>query len=149
MLPFVSRPVSSLFPNPQTPDYKYKTMENAIATDTDLSTPYPPTSRETVQLLTTPGPTRVTIVGRNVPVETPARVGSGNNRGGVSGDGGKKGRRLAVLTVHAVGHNHRTCFGALERELYRDEELGGGEGGVVFYHVDIPGHEEEQRDDVE
>lgn len=102
-----------------------------------------------MQLLTTPGPTRVTIVGRNSSVETQARVDSGKGRRGVSGDGGKKERRLAVLTVHAAGHNHRTCFGALERELYRDEELGGGEGSVVFYHVDIPGHEEEQRNNVE
>ncbi|CAN0162926.1 unnamed protein product, partial [Ectocarpus sp. 8 AP-2014] len=39
------------------------------------------------------------------------------------------------------------CLGGLEREVAKDEELGAG--GVVFYHVDTPGHEEEQAKDVE
>ncbi|CAN0043781.1 unnamed protein product [Scytosiphon promiscuus] len=94
--------------------------------------PFPrlPPPRETVHVLTTPGPTRVTIVG---------------HRGGAAGSatGGDGGARwLSVLTLHAAGHNHRTCMGALEREVAKDEELGG----VVFYHVDTPGHEEEAQD---
>ncbi|CAN0376370.1 unnamed protein product, partial [Ectocarpus fasciculatus] len=109
----------------------------------------PPPPRETVNVLTTPGPTRVTIVGD--------RGGGGGNGGGTSanvggaGEGGGSSsssrKRLAVLTLHAAGHNHRTCLGGLEREVAKDAELGAG--GVVFYHVDTPGHEEEQAKDVE
>ena len=96
--------------------------------------------RETLKLLTTPGPTRVTIVGNS---------GRKNASEGVPGEGGAGGgggrARLAILTLHAAGHNYRTCFDALEREFEKDEELEG----VVFYHVDVPGHEEEERDDIE
>lgn len=98
-----------------------------------------PPPRETVHVLTTPGPTRVTIVGD--------RGGGGPAGGGPDGGEGTRPRpRLSVLTLHAAGHNHRTCLGALEREVANDVELGGGGGGgtgVVFYHVDTPGHEEE------
>ncbi len=83
-----------------------------------------PPPRETVHVLTTPGPTRVTIVG---------------DRGTRGGAGGGTKNRMPVLTLHAVGHNHRTCLGALEREVAKDEDLSG----VVFYHVDTPGHQEE------
>lgn len=111
----------------------------AVTAGADASTPRLPPPRETVHLLTTPGPTRVTIVGDR---------GGGTETGTGTGTGRGTGPRLAVLTLHAAGHNHRTCLGALEREVANDEELGGGgrEGGgrgVVFYHVDTPGHEEE------
>lgn len=52
--------------------------------------------------------------------------------------GGK--RVVSILTLHAAGHNHGTCLGALEREVFRDEDLADD---IVLYHVDIPGHEEE------
>ena len=105
----------------------------------DATPPRLPPPRETVHVLTTPGPTRVTIVGD--------RGGSGGSAatGGGGAVGAGAGPGLSVLTLHAAGHNHRTCLGALEREVARDEELGGvgGGRGVVFYHVDTPGHEEE------
>lgn len=55
--------------------------------------------------------------------------------------GSKRRKRLLVLTLHAAGHNHRTCFDALERELVSDTDLGDGD--TVIYHVDTPGHDEE------
>ncbi|CAM9931799.1 unnamed protein product [Ectocarpus sp. 6 AP-2014] len=106
----------------------------------------PPPPRETVSVLTTPGPTRVTIVGDRGGGRS--HGGTGAKVGGAGEGGGSGGRkRLAVLTLHAAGHNHRTCLGGLEREVAKDEELGAG--GVVLYHVDTPGHEEEQAKDVE
>ncbi|CAM9991491.1 unnamed protein product [Hapterophycus canaliculatus] len=107
----------------------------AAAAAADAS-PRPPPPRETVYVLTTPGPTRVTIVGHR------GRA-SGSATGGDGAPPGAGGARwLSVLTLHAAGHNHRTCLGALEREVAKDQELRG----VVFYHVDTPGHEEEAKD---
>lgn len=107
-----------------------------------------PPPRETVYVLTTPGPTRVTIVGDRGKTSSNANGDGGNEEAGGGGGGGGRGtsagaRRISVLTLHAAGHNYRTCFAGLEREVAEDEDLGVGRGGVVFYHVDTPGHEEE------
>ncbi|CAM9847557.1 unnamed protein product, partial [Discosporangium mesarthrocarpum] len=81
-----------------------------------------PPHRETLFIPSSPGPTRVTVVG---------------NRGapGV----------VSIVTMHGVGHNHRTGFGRLSRLLAEGGDLGEGQGkgGVVLYHVDTPGHEED------
>ena len=55
--------------------------------------------------------------------------------------GANKDRRrvIPILTLHAAGHNHLTCLGALERAVVQDMDL---RDEVVFYHVDTPGHEE-------
>lgn len=107
----------------------------------------PPPPRETVYVLTTPGPTRVIIVGdRGVAGDEAGSCADVGDGVAVGGQSGVRARRVSVVTLHAAGHNHRTCFGALERAVAKDEELGGGgagAGGVVFYHVDAPGHEEE------
>lgn len=98
-----------------------------------------PPPRETVHVITLPGPTRVTVVGDRGHVEPDGASDSRATDGGPYAGG--KGKRVPILTLHAAGHNHRTCFDALEREVAKDPELGGGD--VVFYHVDTPGHEED------
>lgn len=127
-----------------------------------------PPPRETVYVLTIPGPTRVTIVGDRGNNGSEGGDGFGRARrvdgkggengetgavegsrgGGGRGRLGGRGRILSIVTLHAAGHNHRTCLDALEREVARDEDLGlaAAEGGVVFYHVDTPGHQEDGED---
>ena len=102
-----------------------------------------PPPREVVYVPTTPGPTRVTIVGDRGGGVNASGGGVGGGGGGVGRRPG--GRRLSVVTLHAEGHNHRTCFGAVEREVAKDDDFGWG-ASVVFYHVDTPGHEEEGKE---
>lgn len=112
---------------------------SAISGASVVAPPRPPPPRETVHVLTTPGPTRVTIVGHR---GRATNGGDGAPLGSANSGGNGGARWLSVVTLHAAGHNHRTCLGALEREVAKDDELGG----VVFYHVDTPGHEEEAED---
>ncbi|CAM9749647.1 unnamed protein product [Chrysoparadoxa australica] len=79
-----------------------------------------PARRQVLYVPTTPRPTRVTVV-------------RGDSVGACTG------AEWEMITCHEAGHNHKTCFGALNRYMLEE----GAFSACTIYHVDTPGHEEE------